>query len=305
MDLLPTSREDNIKLNEILGLMARHKLSFIKFFLLCFNSDNEDVMRRVGYFYKAGGPGICLDIWVKKIVWREDIGLVLPNAAAFVVKHVKNELEQASHQANLKKSLSKMTAKHLATFRIEVIEEELERHAPTALTLIHGLIQMKKRAATLLEPPPPPCAIAVMSSMVLHSWNVQMNLLQGVLGIYFYTQAASSSLVLVLEKAGISVSHKSIHRGLESMTTATILKVRSIAAEKKTFFIVYDNINMAFWHQDQCIDNKNTFENGATATLIVTSKQPGIERTRDPTRYLTAAALHPTREQNDHLASMF
>ncbi|KAF9373734.1 hypothetical protein CPB97_000354 [Podila verticillata] len=58
---------------------------------------------------------------------------------------------------------------------------------------------------------------------------------------------------------------------------------------------------MAFRHHDQHFNNKDTFENGATATLIVIPQMPTVEMLEDHTSQLNAEDLHPTKEENKHL----
>ena len=69
--------------------------------------------------------------------------------------------------------------------------------------------------------------------------------------------------------------------------------------------IVYDNINMSFRRYNQRTTNKDSFENGATATLILTFEKPPVEQVQDPTRHLRASDIYPTAAQDVHLKGTY
>jgi len=122
------------------------------------------------------------------------------------------------------------------------------------------------------------------------------------LGLFFFTQGASQSLITVLSKANFSISYSTILWRLSALTQVAKDKVESVVkGENKSFFIVYDNINISLWHQDQRLNNHDSFESGATATLIVSSLTPEVEAIRNTDTLLDANKLLLTAEQEAHL----
>ena len=126
---------------------------------------------------------------------------------------------------------------------------------------------------------------------------MRANFLQGIFAFYFYSQGATKSLINVLQKAGITNSFDWVLDGLDHLTLAHLAKVQAIVKDRRQpFMIVYDNINMSFRRYNQRTTNKDSFENGATATLILTSEKPPVEQVQDPTD--TCVPLISTQPQH-------
>ncbi|GJJ69365.1 hypothetical protein EMPS_01711 [Entomortierella parvispora] len=220
----------------------------------------------------------------------------------FVLKFARPEIERASHTMNIGLPATAVTGEALEQFRLENILREMEGHAPISLALLRGLINDKRLSP--FEPEIP--AVPVVASVVLRTWNRRANFLQGIFSLYFYSQGATKSLVSVLQRAGLSNSFDWIMEGLDHLTTAHLEKIQSILKDRKQpFMIVYDNINMAFRRYNQRTTNKDSFENGATATAILTSEMPAVEGVQDATRHIRASDLYPSKEQDSHLKETY
>ncbi|GJJ75292.1 hypothetical protein EMPS_07650 [Entomortierella parvispora] len=220
----------------------------------------------------------------------------------FVLKFARPEIERASHTMNIGLPATAVTGEALEQFRLENILREMEGHAPISLALLRGLINDKRLSP--FEPEIP--AVPVVASVVLRTWNRRANFLQGIFSLYFYSQGATKSLVSVLQRAGLSNSFDWIMEGLDHLTTAHLEKIQSILKDRKQpFMIVYDNINMAFRRYNQRTTNKDSFENGATATAILTSEMPAVEGVQDATRHIRASDLYPSKEQDNHLKETY
>ncbi|KAG0012346.1 hypothetical protein BGZ81_001645, partial [Podila clonocystis] len=205
---------------------------------------------------------------------------------------------RASKCPDLQSPAERVSAKSVDEFSLSHITTHLSTVVPTVYKLLSGLLD-KRNAFDTTEPGP---AVAVVSSIAFYWWNKRANYLQVMFGLYIYSQGASSSLITVLQKVGVSVSFDSIQRALGALTKAHLENVRRVVTkEMKPFLIGYDNINMAFRRHDQHFDNKDTFENGATATLIVVPQMPTVEMSEDHTSQLNVEDLHPTKEENKHL----
>ncbi|KAG0010826.1 hypothetical protein BGZ81_002531, partial [Podila clonocystis] len=297
----PITRNQDKNLIAILDYIKDCKLSFGSFIMACLTSDDIEVRGKVAYFYSEKYPARCLDLWGATIKEAHSDSL-LTSAVKFVLKYARPEIERASHGANLKFPSRAVTADALGQFDLQDVEQELADHAPTSFALIRGLVNDKRPSP--FDPVTP--AVPIIASIVLKSWNNRANLLQGVFGLYFYAQGASKSLVDVLQKAGVCNGFNWIMESLDHMSEAHLAKVQAIVKEeKRPFMIVYDNINMAFRRYNQRMTNQDSFENGATATVILTSEMPSVERMPDPTRHLRASDLFPTTVQSEHLKDTF
>ncbi|KAG0041231.1 hypothetical protein BGZ83_002139 [Gryganskiella cystojenkinii] len=295
------TQDQDKNLIAILDYIKDCKLTLGSFVEACLSSDEIAVRRKVDYFYSNGSPARCLDLW-RDDIKEEHTGSLLKSALNFVLKYARPEIERASHTVNLKLPASSVSADALDQFSLQDVEKELAEHAPTSFALLRGLIN-DKRPSPFEQVTP---AVSVIGSMVLKTWNKQANFLQSVFGLYFYSQGASKSLINVLQKAGICNSFNWIMEGLDHMTEAHLARVQAILRDKKqSFMVVYDNINMAFRRYNQRTTNQDSFENGATATVILTSEMPTVERTQDPTRHLRASDLLPTTAQSDHLKDTY
>jgi hypothetical protein len=276
----PITRDQDKNLIAILGYIHDCGLSFGSFIEACHNSNDIAVRRKVDYFLSNGSPARCLDLWRDKIK-EEHASSLLTSTVSFVLKYARPEIKQASHTINLKFPASSVTADALDQFGLQDVEQELAKHAPTSLALLRGLVNDKRPSP--FEPETP--AVPIIASIMLKTWNKRANFLQGIFGLYFYSQGASKSLISVLQKAGICNSFDWIMEGLDHMTEAHLAKIQGIVKDRKQpFMVVYDNINMAFRRYNQRTTNQDSFENGATATVILTSETPTVEQVQDPTR---------------------
>ncbi|KAG0216207.1 hypothetical protein BGX31_000652 [Mortierella sp. GBA43] len=122
--------------------------------------------------------------------------------------------------------------------------------------------------------------------------------------MYLYAQGCSKSVISVLNHVGLSVSFSSIQNALETLTEDALNNVRD-AIKEHSWFLLYDNINFLNRKSDQRSDNKNTFENGATATIVITK---GVEKIRQDHNQHPAPCLGdilPDERSNSHLQNVF
>jgi hypothetical protein len=299
----PVTRDENKNLNNIFKYMRDCRLSSLSTFLdACFRSTDENVKGKVESFYRQEGPSRCITAWRKGITNKKHFKAALDSATSLVLVEVQKEMVRASKCTDLQAPASEVTAKTLDDFSLGHITKHLLAKAPTTHRLITGILDKRNPFDTTVPDP----AVAVVASIALYWWNKRANYLQVVLGLYFYSQGASSSLISVLQKAGVSVSYDSIQRALGSLTKSHLKKVREVVKrEEGGFLIGYDNINMAFRRHDQHFDNKDTFENGATATLVVTAQKPTVDMSKDYTDQLSMEDLYPTREQSARLSTTY
>lgn len=297
------TNDENKNLNNIFQYMRDCRLSSLNSFLdACFRSTDESVKRKVESFYSQGGPSRWITIWGKGITRKKQLKETLEAATSFVLVEVQKEMIRASTCTDLQAPASGVTSKTLDDFSLGHITGHFLAKAPTTHRLLTGILDKRNAFNSTLPDP----TVAVVASIALYWWNPRSNYLQVILGLYFYSQGASSSLISVLQKAGVSVSYDSIQRALGSLTKSHLKKIRQVVMrESNSFLVGYDNINMAFKRHDQHFDSKDTFENGATATLVVTPQRPTVDMSKDHTDQLSMEDLYPTKEQSVRLCNTY
>jgi hypothetical protein len=113
----------------------------------------------------------------------------------------------------------------------------------------------------------------------------------------FHEKGCSKSVVSVLSHVGLSVSYASIHNPLETLTEDALNTVRA-AIKEHSWFLLYDNINFLNHKYDQRSDNKNTFESGTTATIVITKGVEVVRQVHDqrPAPTVVATVLDSSTE---------
>ncbi|KAG0009744.1 hypothetical protein BGZ82_003884 [Podila clonocystis] len=120
--------------------------------------------------------------------------------------------------------------------------------ATTDLIVKHCTIELKD---ALEDPKLRLSAKSVTSGAAnLFKLKTKANYLQMVMGLYLFSKGALRQLMGVLCKAGMSVSHQTVLRGIQSLTTEAKAEAKN-AATTKSWYLIHDNINMAFRKYDQ------------------------------------------------------
>ncbi|KAG0244526.1 hypothetical protein BG011_002969 [Mortierella polycephala] len=123
-------------------------------------------------------------------------------------------------------------------------------------------------------------------------------------GIYMFSKGALQRLIDVLSKADMSVSHQSVMTGLKALTKDAHQTVKC-GAKKESWYIVYDNINMAFRKRNQRLYNQDSFDSETTATVIISKEFVEEESDPCPARHLYLADHCMDTENNAHLQKAF
>lgn len=85
--------------------------------------------------------------------------------------------------------------------------------------------------------------------------------------------------------------------------TAVAKSDAKIAATTKSWYLVHDNINMAFCKYDQCLDSLDSFESGTAATLVIQEEYTDLRYQPDPIQ-LELSDLLPNSSNELHLQSV-
>ncbi|KAF9176923.1 hypothetical protein BGZ51_009411 [Haplosporangium sp. Z 767] len=289
----------NVRLNNILDEFVKSKFSLKTFFIACLESKDARVQLWVKNFYSSNGPAAAFGLWTEQITKPEDVETAVPAAVDFVLKHLTDEMAHVTADAKLRLAASKITTAKATNFNLRFIEKRFQMFAPNVLSILNGLTGENAR------PSRNPSAIAVVvASMLATLRSRKSNYFQMIMGIYLFSKGASRKLISVLSNCGLSVSHQSIMRSLNSLTEDSRKNVKSVA-RVKPWYLVYDNINMAFRKHDQRLNNQDSFDSGTTATIIISTIHAEEESGRSGARHLCLADLMPSKDNDIHLRNAF
>jgi len=224
----PVTQDLDKNLIAILDYIKDCKLTFGSFIEACLSSDTIEVKRKIDRFYSDGFPARCLDHW-KGAMNGEHASSLVRSATDVVTKYAKSEIKEASHSMNLRFSATSVTEEALDQFDLQVVERELDEHAPISLALIRALVNDKRASPFDTQI----LAVPVIASIVAKTWNLRANFLQGIFAFYFYSQGATKSLINVLQKAGITNSFDWVLDGLDHLTLAHLAKVQAIVKDRR------------------------------------------------------------------------
>lgn len=103
--------------------------------------------------------------------------------------------------------------------------------------------------------------------MLAQSRNDRSNEMQTIFCLYLLACGATQSQFAVLNHAGLTSSYSKALMDVKQLRDEQLAKIVAIA-KSCAFMIVWDNLNFAFKVAEQCMDSKDHFDNGTTATLI-------------------------------------
>jgi hypothetical protein len=256
---------DDACLRAILNILRARKVSLRTFLLAAFASKNSDVKAKVSRFYSDDGPARVVKRWSDVLKRTDnDYGFTMAITDS-LVSRVRTELNRFSDDNDLRHPANGVTHESIASFTLEHVEEQMELLAPHLTRTLKGFASDDGMPTDEQHR-----FVATTGSMLLFLKSQQSNYLQMAMGVYLFSQGCSKSVMNVLSHVGLSVSYTSVHVTLKSLTEDALRNVRS-AIKDNRWFLIYDNINMPNRKYDQRIDNKDTFENGTTATVVITN----------------------------------
>lgn len=231
--------------------------------MAAFNSQHEEIKKTVNMFYSHDGPEAIVLYWNKELRYKSN-GHTFVNAAVDVVlARTKSELGTRSERDSLRLSAKSVCGNSLQSFQLSYIEKIFCDNAPHLTRLLSGWAFKDNRNSEEI-----PAHVAVIGSMLLNSYSQKSNYFQMVMGLYLHSSGCPKRVLSVLAALGLSVYHSTVMNALDQLTDSAMEELRE-AILKYPFFILYDNINFPNRKYDQRSHNKDTFENGTTATIVI------------------------------------
>ncbi|KAJ7777513.1 hypothetical protein DFH07DRAFT_766283 [Mycena maculata] len=158
----------------------------------------------------------------------------------------------------------------LDDFSMEQLGDQLESVAPTLWRILEktaapskstrreeqGEARREKRLVFTTA-----CAmLSISRSQLANNYQV-------VIGLFLLGSGASKHEMEVLAHAGLSTSYSTIREHIHILSKEAIAKFQRLIKEQM-FFIVWDNLNIAFRVESQRLNSGNHLDNGTTATGI-------------------------------------
>ncbi|KAF9929824.1 hypothetical protein BGZ65_005623 [Modicella reniformis] len=212
--------------------------------------------------------------------------------------HLKKELDDLSEVNELRLPANTISEASVKNFSLAMITKKMQESAPMLLQLLRGLATANEKKVELAE-----SIVPTVGSILLYLRSRNSNCLQAMIGLFLHGTSTQRKVIDVLSHAGLSVSSSSIFRMLEELTNDAQRRVRK-AVKEKAWFLVYDNINLAKRKHDQRIHNRDAFENGATATVIINERLGVLKPLKPAYQKLTFKDLIPNQDNENHLRNV-
>ncbi|KAF9897821.1 hypothetical protein BX616_004923, partial [Lobosporangium transversale] len=253
------------QLQDVFKTMKKYRLSLRVFLNACFQSQSQGIQDVVQCFYRDNGPAEAIDLWQKEM--------------------------NHSYQ----RETNSITQEKIEGFELEFVSEVFKKKAPVFHQFLTDIAYTNSHCSK-----DPSKAVPVVASVFAFLYNRRCNYIQSMLGLYLFSKGVPRKVITLLACAGLSVSHQSLIRGMESTSNGALKSVQA-KVKASPFLIVYDNINMARRKHNQRLDNQDSFGSGTAATLVTTSVTAEEERHTEPARCLQLKDLMPTTANETHL----
>ncbi|TDL30201.1 hypothetical protein BD410DRAFT_709862 [Rickenella mellea] len=89
------------------------------------------------------------------------------------------------------------------------------------------------------------------------------------LSMYLKVCGASARSLDVLHSFGLTMSHRWIYDGMETLANSSMKKLKKVIKNGVPWYISHDNLNIPFRVFEQRIDNQSHFDNGTAATIYL------------------------------------
>ncbi|KAF4621748.1 hypothetical protein D9613_012152 [Agrocybe pediades] len=188
-------------------------------------------------------------------------------ATKLLKSHGQTLLEDIKQRAPALPRYGASVTEMLDKFSLKGFLEDAESIAPTTSNILRQIGLAHPPEGQELSFKDRDLIIATTVCMLIKSRNEHATSFQTPMAIYLLAYGTSRSLFSVLNHAGFTISY-----------TQAVLKLRQLGEERNLLsketvrehvcMLVWDNLNIALKVAQQRDDNKDSYENGMTATLI-------------------------------------
>lgn len=271
----------------------------LKGFLLAVFDDkigDDNVQRAVSKFHHHGGSKIIIQQLNRTLLGKylDPFHEAVMEVATGILNQ---ELDELSTVPELRLPSNMVTEDVVKDFSLALIVDKMKSAAPMLHDLLYALLTINHTKVDLAQ-----SIVPTIGSILLKQRSRTSNYLQAMMGLFLFGTGSQKKVTEVLSRAGLSASVSTVSRLLEQLTIDARQRVQR-AVVQESWFLVYDNINLAKRKYDQRLDNTDTFENGATATIVVNEKLSSLDHIQiDPSYHrLEFRDLMPDRDNEEHL----
>ncbi|KAI9241002.1 MAG: hypothetical protein BYD32DRAFT_105080 [Podila humilis] len=289
------------KIQQVLNVLSRERLSLPEFLVEVFMSKNVAVKKWLSQFYRYKGPSRIIKIWSMKSRRKKWEKAFVDSAVDVVAERTRSHLANDVIKKPWRLPHTELTEQQIA----DLLHDDsrfLDQYADGAIYLSRLL----KGVLGEDLPDQKPCDAQMRSSvrgcitaMLLYTASQKTNAFQTAMGIFLHSTGCPARVIEVLSGLGISSSPTHIQNCLKTLTEDARNRIQK-AANENDFYIIYDNINFATKRHHQRTDNIDRFESGTTATLIIV---PPNENTNEKPPKLTV--LRPESERPKREVELF
>lgn len=111
--------------------------------------------------------------------------------------------------------------------------------------------------------------MVLVMSVLLFVRNRATNLMAVFLGLFLKVNGASSRLMATFNRAGISVSARTVDRMRVALSKDAVARAQAFIASGRSLFVfIFDNINLYVRHFEQRLTNKNSMINATNIAVL-------------------------------------
>ncbi|KAK7016411.1 hypothetical protein VNI00_018893 [Paramarasmius palmivorus] len=151
----------------------------------------------------------------------------------------------------------------LKEFTMEKIEEDLRSEAPTLWSILTNISEKGTEARWNKE-----MVFTTICAMITMVRSQKANNFQLIIGLFLLGSGASKCETNVFAHARLSVSYTTVIEHINTLSEENLVIIRRVI-EEFMCSLCWDNVNFAFRVESQCLNSKDHFDSGTTATLIV------------------------------------
>ncbi|KAF9198949.1 hypothetical protein BGZ59_004278, partial [Podila verticillata] len=273
----PTSTRKKPKLLKVLQCIQDEYMTLPNFLEELFKSDDAVVAQWTGVFHENQGAERVLKIWDSKLQggkWEEGF---VNSAVDVVVNRTLKHLKNNKVRKDWRLPHTKVTGQNITDF-LHDDSRFLDRYTEGAkyLTrLLKGLLEddisdqeLSRKSRKHRRAQKPTSVRGCIAAMLIFMSSRKVNAFQTIMGHFLHSTGCPKRVLEVFSGLGLSISYTQVQSGLRSLTKDAREQVKE-AVMKYTWYIVYDNLNIANKHHHQRADKRDTFDNGTAATVIL------------------------------------
>ncbi|KAF9425008.1 hypothetical protein BGZ76_003463 [Entomortierella beljakovae] len=251
----------------IVEMLRSQGLSLRNFLIELFSNKCPEHRRYVSDFYARKGPAYIFDHWTANIPNKYMEALTL-EAVKHVTRLVHSELRDSKDDPSLRFSAKTATSEKIKNFSGNFILNRMEENSPILKSILRKSLDLHNEHLAGQKGIEINLIVATVYSILLFSTSQKSNYLQTLMGLFLYSTECHKDVINVLSNSGLSVSYTTIHNAVNSLHEDAVKTIKKSIREFPCA-LIYDNINIANRKGDQRSNNRDSFDNGVTGTLIV------------------------------------